>query len=112
LGQGCTKAFFYEPEQTSPSYYGISIFISEGGFPLTLAQMREIDIRTINPEEVADAQNIEIDINLPVVERFKNYKDQSGNPYFIKVGNVIVKMGFAKTTDTANDCFERYMRTC
>ena len=79
---------------------------------LTLQQMKNIDIRTIDPDTVVDASNINIDINLPVPERMADYIRQSGNPYFIKVGKIIVKMGYSDTTTTANDCFERYMRTC
>jgi len=79
---------------------------------LTLKQMKNIDIRTIDPDTVVDANEINIDIHLPVSERMKEYARQSGNPYFIKVGKVIVKMGYSETTTTANECFERYMKTC
>jgi len=74
--------------------------------------MKNIDITTIDPDTVVDADEINVDINLPVPERMANYAHQSGNPYFIKVGKVIVKMGHTSTTVSANDCFERYMRTC
>lgn len=77
-----------------------------------LEQMKNVDIRTIDPDAVVDANDINIDINLPVSERVAEYIRQSGNPYFIKVGKVIVKMGFTNTAATANDCFERYMKTC
>jgi len=78
----------------------------------TLKQMREIDINTIDPNTVVDASDIYIDTNLPVPERMAEYIRQIGNPYFIKVGKIIVKMNFADTDVTANDCFERYMKLC
>ena len=78
----------------------------------TLKQMKSVDINNIDPSTVTEAKNINIDISLPVQERMAEYMRQSVNPYFIKVGKVIVKMGYADTNDTANDCFERYMRTC
>ncbi|MCL2188187.1 MAG: hypothetical protein FWC16_10455 [Defluviitaleaceae bacterium] len=78
----------------------------------TLQQMKDIDINTIDPDTVVDASEINIDINLPVPERMASYAQQIGNPYFIKVGKVIVKMNHPDTTTTANDCFERYMKTC
>ena len=78
----------------------------------TLKQMKDVDINTIDPETVVDASQIIIDFNLPVHERICNYAKQTGNPYFIKVGKVIVKMGHADTTATVNDCFERYMKIC
>ena len=80
--------------------------------PLTLQQMKEVDINEIDPESVTEASEINIDINLPVEERITNYINQVGNPYFIKVGKVIVKMNFPNTDKRANDCFERYMKIC
>jgi len=78
----------------------------------TLQQMKEVDINTIDPDTVVDASQINIDISLPVHERIAAYEKQAGNPYFIKVGKVIVKMGYTDTTTTANECFERYMKLC
>ena len=75
-----------------------------------LKKMKEVDINEVDPESIVDAGQITIDINLPVHERICDYIKQSGNPYFIKVGKVIVKMGHADTDETANDCFERYMK--
>jgi len=79
---------------------------------VTLKQMREIDINTIDPDTVVDVSDIYVDANLPVPERMTEYIRQTGNPYFIKVGKIIVKMNFADTDVTANDCFERYMKLC
>lgn len=78
----------------------------------TLKKMRDIDINTIDPATVVDAKDIVIDMNLPVQERLEEYVRQVGNPYFIKVGKVIVKMNHVDTTTTVNDCFERYMKLC
>jgi hypothetical protein len=79
---------------------------------MTLQQMREVDINTIDPASVTEASEINIDISLPVEERLASYIDQVENPYFIKVGKVIVKMNFPNTDKRANDCFERYMKIC
>jgi len=78
----------------------------------TLQQMKEVDINTIDPASVTEASAINIDINLPVEERIADYITQAGNPYFIKVGKIIVKMNFPNTDKRANDCFERYMKIC
>ena len=78
----------------------------------TLKQMREIDINTIDPNTVVDTCDIYIDTNLPVPERMTEYIRQVGNPYFIKVGKIIVKMNFADTDVTVDECFERYMKLC
>ena len=76
----------------------------------TLQQMKEVDINTIDPASVTEASAINIDINLPVEERIADYITQAGNPYFIKVGKIIVKMNFPNTDKRANDCFERYIK--
>ena len=78
----------------------------------TLQQMKEVDINSIDPASVADASEINIDINLPVEERIADYIIQAGNPYFIKVGKIIIKMNFSNTDKRANDCFERYLKLC
>jgi len=78
----------------------------------TLRQMKDIDINSINPETVVDVRAINIDINKPVSERITSYLQQVGNPYFIKVDKLIIKMTHPNTTLSANDCFEQYMKTC
>jgi len=78
---------------------------------MTIKQMQNIDILNIDPDSVTEACDITIDINLPVAERMAAYIQQTKNPYFIKVGKVIVKMKFSDTDTTVNDCFMKYMRT-
>jgi hypothetical protein len=79
---------------------------------MTLEQMKSVDIRTVDPDTVIDAKDINININLPVPERMADYARQSINPYILKVGKILVKLGYSDTTDTADDCFERYLKTC
>jgi hypothetical protein len=78
----------------------------------TLRQMRSIDINTIDPDTVVDASEIYIDTKMPVPERMAEYVRQIRNPYFMKVGKVIVKMNFADTSVTAKECYERYLKLC
>ena len=78
---------------------------------MTLEQMKNINILEIDPDTVVDSCEISIDINLPVAERMIAHLHQVKNPYFIKVGKVIVKMGFSETATTATDCFTRYLKT-
>jgi len=78
---------------------------------MTLEQMKNIDILDIDPNTVADASDISIDTSLPVAERMAAHIEQTQNPYFIKVGKVLVKMSFSETATTVNDCFTRYMKT-
>ena len=77
-----------------------------------LQKMKETDITAIDPTAIIDAKELHIDTELPVSERIAAYVSQTANPYFIKVGKVLVKMSYSETDLTANDCFERYMKTC
>jgi hypothetical protein len=78
----------------------------------TLKKMREIDINTIDPDTVVDAEDIHIDINLPKSERMAEYLRQIKNPYFMKVGKVIVKMNFNDGGPSLEECLVRYLRLC
>ena len=78
---------------------------------MNLEQMRNINILDIDPNTVVDSNDISVDTSLPVAERMIAYLHQTKNPYFMKVGKVIVKMGFSETATTATDCFTRYMKT-
>jgi len=79
---------------------------------VALRKMKEADITDIDPTAITDATEIHVDTELPVSERITAYISQTTNPYFIKVGKVLVKMSYSETDLTANDCFERYMKTC
>ena len=79
---------------------------------MTIYQMKDVNIRNINPSTITSSDEIKIDIDLPVYERMKEYERQSNNMYFIKVGNILVKMEFSDTLKTINDCVESYLRIC
>jgi hypothetical protein len=73
--------------------------------------MRSVDLKTIDPADVTDARSIVIDIEQPIHKRIKSYEQQTKNMYFLKVGKIIVKMAHSNTARTANDCFERLLKT-
>lgn len=78
--------------------------------PMTLREMKEIDIRTVDPETLVDIKNVSINTDLPIDERKKDYIKQVKNPYCFKCGKVVVKMSFAETTTTLEDQLENYFR--
>ena len=78
---------------------------------MTLQEMQNIRIQDIDPATVVDASNISININLPQEERMAEAIRQMGNPYFFKVGRIIVKTCFAETDITINKRYEDYLRT-
>ena len=76
-----------------------------------LEEMRNVDIRYIDLETIPDSRNIEINTNEPILERVLDYIRKVGNPYLIRCGNILVKIEYANTETTINDCIEGYFRS-
>ena len=56
-------------------------------------------------DSLVDIRDVKIDRSLPVEERMKSYVEQIKNPYMFKVGNTVVRVSYANTTQTINDNF-------
>ena len=70
-----------------------------------LEEMANVDVRTVDPADVTDIDDVVIDMELPKAERVKSYLRQMKNPYIMKTNGVIVKMSFAKGSGrTLTDC--------
>lgn len=76
-----------------------------------LEAMRNIDVRTVDPDTLVDINSVKINTDLPKEERIRDFINQIKNPYCFKCGNVIVKTSFIDTTDTLEDKLESYLRT-
>ena len=59
---------------------------------LFIYQMGEI--ANCDKDRLTDLSRVEVDKNLPVVERVRDYIHQVGNPYLFKVGDTVVKIEF------------------
>ena len=62
-------------------------------------------------DSLVDIRDVRIDRSLPVEERMKSYVEQIKNPYMFKVGNTIVRVSYANTTQTINDNFVNLLMT-
>ena len=78
--------------------------------PVTLDEMKNVDVRTVRREDLVDIRDVHIDQDLPKEERIRQFVEQIKNPYCFKVGNVVVKTTFADTDRTLDDCLEHYFR--
>ena len=56
-------------------------------------------------DSLVDIRDVKIDTSLPVEERIKSYVEQIKNPYMFKVGKTVVRVSYANTQNTINDCF-------
>ena len=78
--------------------------------PMTLREMKEIDIRTVDPDTLVDIKTVTVNTDLPIDERKKDYIRQVKNPYCFKCGKVVVKMSVSETTATLEDQLENFFR--
>jgi len=73
--------------------------------------MRNIDIRAVDPDTLADIRDIKIDPNLPLREKALDYLMQSnGNAYFFKYDGVIVKISHSQAGISISECVEGFLR--
>lgn len=71
-----------------------------------LLHMRNLSFNDINPEEIPDIRDLDIDVTKSKKEKILGILESGRNPYFIKIGNVIVKIGFASTSRTIEEALE------
>ncbi|MBM6804432.1 hypothetical protein H6B07_17640 [Mediterraneibacter glycyrrhizinilyticus] len=71
-----------------------------------LLRMKNMTFDDINPDDIMDIDDIHIDVTLSKSERIKQILESGKNPYFLKSGNIIIKIGFADTTRTIEDALE------
>lgn len=74
------------------------------------AEMKETDIRNVDPATVPDIRDIQVDPALPAAERIRAAAHQmNGNPFFYRCGGILVKTSFAGTLPlqaVLEDCLE------
>jgi hypothetical protein len=71
--------------------------------------MKDVDVRTVDPDALVDIKDVKTNMDLPPDERQADYIRQIKNPYCFKCGKAIVKLSFADTQTTLEDCLERYL---
>lgn len=71
-----------------------------------LLHMRNMSFSDINPEDVPDIEDLDIDVTKSKKEKIMSVLESGRNPYFIKSGNILVKIGFASTNRTIEEALE------
>ena len=75
--------------------------------PEELKRMSQIDVSSVNPDELVDVREVQIDKNLNGEERIKDYIEKIKNPYVYKYGDYIVKLEFDNESGiTLNELLE------
>jgi len=70
---------------------------------LSIEEMKNVDIRTVKREELADIGEVKINKEKNREGQIRDYLEQIKNPYCYKYGEYIVKIGFEDTTVTLTD---------
>lgn len=71
--------------------------------------MKRVNIKEVNPDELVDISEIEIDTKQSVQKRVKEYVEQVHNPYLVRVGEYVVKIGYSDCEETLNDRMKQYI---
>lgn len=82
---------------------------NEKAVPLSekLKQMAEVDIRTVDPAELVDVEDVHIKSELSKEERVLDYIRQIKNPYCYLYHGMVVKVSFTgkrRLEDCLADC--------
>ena len=75
----------------------------------TLQEQKHVNIKEVNPDELVDISEIGIDMKQSVQKRVKEYVEQVHNPYLVRVGEYVVKIGYSDCKETLNDRMKQYI---
>ena len=73
---------------------------------MTAEQMKNVDIRTVDPQSLVDIRDVKISPEQDKDERIREFVRQVGNPYCYRVGKIAVKVSFADDGATLDDRLE------
>ena len=75
-----------------------------------LQRMEQMDIKDAMPDQLVDISGIEIDMKKSVTARTEDYIQKVGNPFLVRVGEYVVKIGYSDCAETLNDRMKQYIR--
>ena len=75
-----------------------------------LYKMEQVDIREAVLEDLVDISKITIDRKKSVSSRVENYVQKVRNPFLVRVGKYVVKIGYSDCKETLNDRMKQYIR--
>ena len=78
---------------------------------MKLEEMKNLDIRTVDPQSLVDRRMVRINKDLPQKERLKQYFEQIKNPYCYLDGDVVVKVSFTDESVTLEERLQAYIRS-
>ena len=76
-----------------------------------IESMKNIDLRTVDPDTLRDIRDVRINDTLPKRERILDFIRQIQNPYCYRYGKYVVKISFTDTDATLEDRMLSYLRS-
>lgn len=76
-----------------------------------LDEMKNLDIRKVDPNTLVEMKEVTINTELPKSERILDFINQIKNPYCYKCGDTIIKITFADTDVSLDDKIENYLKS-
>ncbi|MDR1705866.1 MAG: hypothetical protein LBS19_14455 [Clostridiales bacterium] len=73
---------------------------------MTPEEMKNVDIRSVDPDDLVDIRNVQISSEQSKDERIREFVRQVGNPYCYRVGPIAVKVRYADSGATLDDRLE------
>lgn len=73
--------------------------------------LRQVDVRTVDPDTLVDISELKIGKNLPREERMTEFVRQIKNLFCFKVGKVAVSVGYSGDGVTFEQRMEHYLHT-
>ncbi len=73
--------------------------------------MRDVDIRTVDPDTLRDIRDVKVNVELPKKERILDFIKQIGNPYCYRHGKYVVKVSYTDTKVTLEERLLAYIRS-
>ena len=79
---------------------------------MSLRQMKEIDIQTVDPMTLVEAGDVSVDMEWSKHDRMvETINQMGGNPYYFRSGRLAVKVSHADTAVSFDERMESYLRT-
>ena len=76
---------------------------------MTMEEMKAVDPRTVDRSTLVQRSSVKIDPKAGKEERIREFISQIGNPYCYLDGDMVVKVSFADTDRTIEDCIHAYL---
>jgi len=77
-----------------------------------LEALSKVGFNEVDKDKIIDINNVFINQELSKEERILDFLEKSENPYFLKCGDVFVKISFSNTELKIDECIRRYLNQC